>query len=86
MHWRRKWQPTPGESQEWGSLVGGRLWGLTESDTTEATLQQQHITPCLFWLTYEKQRVLNDNLSLDKLIRAIIIALADWKDQRKDTL
>ena len=41
MHWRRKWQPTPvflpGESQGWGSLVGCRLWGLTESDTTEAT-------------------------------------------------
>ena len=27
----------PGESQEWGSLVGFRLWGYTESDTTEAT-------------------------------------------------
>ena len=41
MHWRRKWQPTPvflpGESQERGSLVGCRLWGRTESDTTEAT-------------------------------------------------
>ena len=41
MHWRRKWQPTPvflpGESQEQRSLVGGRLWGLTESDTTEVT-------------------------------------------------
>ena len=40
MHWRRKWQPTPvflpGESQEWWSLVGCRLWGRTESDTTEA--------------------------------------------------
>ena len=40
-HWRRKWQPTPvflpGESQGWGSLVGCRLWGRTESDTTEAT-------------------------------------------------
>ena len=37
----RKWQPTPvflpGESQGWGSLVGCRLWGCTESDTTEAT-------------------------------------------------
>ena len=45
MHWRRKWQPTPvflpGESQGWGSLVGCRLWGRTESDTTEATWQQQ---------------------------------------------
>ena len=45
MHLRRKWQPTPvflpGESQGWGSLVGCRLWGHTESDTTEATQQQQ---------------------------------------------
>ena len=31
----------PGESQGWGSLVGCRLWGHAESDTTEATLQQQ---------------------------------------------
>ena len=34
-------QPTPvflpGESQGWGSLVGCRLWGRTESDMTEAT-------------------------------------------------
>ena len=41
MHWRRKWQPTPvflpGESQGQGSLVGCRIWGRTESDTTEAT-------------------------------------------------
>ena len=41
MHWRRKWQPTPvflpGESQGWGSLVGCRLWGHIESDTTEVT-------------------------------------------------
>ena len=46
MHWRRKWQPTPvflpGESQGRGSLVGCCLWGHTESDTTEATQQQQH--------------------------------------------
>ena len=27
----------PGESQGWESLVGCRLWGRTESDTTEAT-------------------------------------------------
>ena len=41
LHWRRKWQPTPvflpGESQRQGSLVGCRLWGHTESDTTEET-------------------------------------------------
>ena len=45
MHWRRKRQPTPvslpGESQGRGSLVGCRLWGRTELDTTEATQQQQ---------------------------------------------
>ena len=42
---RRKWQPTPvflpGESQGRQSLVGCRLWGRTQSDTTEATQQQQ---------------------------------------------
>ena len=41
VHWRKKWQPTPvflpGESLGWGSLVGCRLWGHTESDTTEVT-------------------------------------------------
>ena len=41
MHWRRKWQPTPvflpGESQGQWSLVGCRLWGHTELDTTEVT-------------------------------------------------
>ena len=40
MHWRRKWQPIPvfllGESQGRGSLVGCRVWGCTESDTTDA--------------------------------------------------
>ena len=38
---RRQWHPTPvflpGESQGRGSPVGCRLWGRTESDTTEAT-------------------------------------------------
>ena len=39
MHWRRKWQPTPvflpGESRGQESLVDCRLWGRTESDTTQ---------------------------------------------------
>ena len=52
MHWRRKWQPTPvflpGESQGRGSLVGCHLWGRTESDTTEATYQQQQF--CLSFI------------------------------------
>ena len=52
MHWRRKWQPTPvflpGESQGRGSLVGCRLRGRTESDTTEVTQQQpQQQQQCL---------------------------------------
>ena len=46
---RRQWHPTPvflpGESQGRRSLVGGHLWGRTESDTTEATWQQ-HQSPC----------------------------------------
>ena len=41
MHWRMKWQPTPvflpREFQGRGSLVGCRLWGCTELDTTEVT-------------------------------------------------
>ena len=41
MLWKRKWQPTPvflpGESQGQGSLVGCRLGGGTESDTTDVT-------------------------------------------------
>ena len=45
MRRRRKWQPTPvflpGESQGRGSLVGCRLGGCTESDTTNVTQQQQ---------------------------------------------
>ena len=47
MLWRRKWQPTPvflpGEPQRRQSLVDCRLWGRTESDTTEATWQQQQM-------------------------------------------
>ena len=51
MHWRRKWQPTPGflpgESQGQQSLMGCRLRSRTESDTTEATQQQlQHHSRC----------------------------------------
>ena len=39
--WRRQWQPTPvflpGKSYRRRSLVGCRLWGHTELDTTEVT-------------------------------------------------
>ena len=47
--WRRKQQPTPvflpGESHGRRSLVGCSPWGRTESDTTEATWQQQTLFP-----------------------------------------
>ena len=56
MHWRRKGQPTPvflpGESQGQRSLVGCCLWGRTESDTTEATWQQQQQP----WLNFVRNR------------------------------
>ena len=35
--WRIPGTREPGESRGRGSLVGCRLWGRTESDTTEAT-------------------------------------------------
>ena len=60
MHWRRKWQPTPvflpRESQGQGSLVGCRLWGRTESDTTEVTSQQQRT---IIWASLIAQLVKN---------------------------
>ena len=53
VHWRRKWQPTPvflpGESQGRRSLVGCRLWGRTELDTTKATEQQQQQQQETLW-------------------------------------
>ena len=56
MHWRWNWQPTPvflpGESQGWRSLVGWHLWGLTESDTTEATEKKKKAPTDLNWYGY----------------------------------
>ena len=62
LHWRRKWQPTPvflaGESQGRRSLVGCPLWGCTESDTTEATQQQQQQWIfCYHFVSFLKERV-----------------------------
>ena len=69
MHWRRKWQPTPvflpGESQGRGSLMGCHLWSHTESDTTEATQQQQQhksygVTKADLWIIhYSSEPVLS---------------------------
>ena len=52
MHWRRKLQPTPvflpGESQGRGSLVGCRLRGRIESDTTEWLNWLNWILHCVY--------------------------------------
>ena len=65
MHWRRKWQPTPvflpGESQGRGNLVGCRLWGHAESDTTDA-MQQQHVPFSLY--TYSGVELLGHRYKL----------------------
>ena len=47
----------PGESQGQRSLVGCRLWGCTESDTTDVTQQQQQRAPHaldiqFFWVLF----------------------------------
>ena len=72
MHWRRKWQPTPvflpGESQGQGSLVGCRLWGRTELDTTEVTQQQQQ--------EQEPRKLLDELLKKEKLVKYLIAWVA----------
>ena len=76
MHWRRKWQPTPvflpGESQGRGSLVGCRLWGRTELDTTETTQQQQqqHV---LNWTSLVAQTIKLIHSSLKMPIQRISV-------------
>ena len=58
---RRKWHPTPvflpGESQGRGAWWAAGLWGRTESDTTEATQQQQQQTVfhsgCTNWPSHQ---------------------------------
>ena len=52
-HQRRQWHPTPvllpGESHGQRSLVGCSPWGHTESDSTEATQQQQQQKQDILW-------------------------------------
>ena len=57
-------QPTPvflpGESQGRRGLVGCRLWGCTESDTTEATQQHTYLNiKHLIALDLSKQNYIN---------------------------
>ena len=68
---RRQWHRTPvllpGESQGRGSLVGCCLWGRTESDTTEATWQQQqqqHCSPTMSLLEHQAQTYLSSRYFL----------------------
>ena len=58
MHWRRKWQPTPGflpgESPGWGSLVGCCLW------VTQGRTQLKQLSSKLLWrASLVAQRVKN---------------------------
>ena len=53
---RRQWHPTlvllPGKSHGQRSLVGCCPWGLEESDTTEATQQQQQLSLSTLFLVF----------------------------------
>ena len=84
MHWRRKWQPTPvflpGESQGRGSLVGCRLWGRTESDTTEVTAAAAaHFLAFMYMIVkqsvfYGKQKYIDIFLKSRILFQVIVIS------------
>ena len=88
MHWRRKWQPTPvflpGESQGLGSMVGCRLWGRTESDTTErlrsSSSSRALLVPLLRCDTSESSAwcSLYYRVSPLYLVRKEIIANSEW--------
>ena len=78
MRWRRKWQPTPvflpGESQGRGSLAGCRLWGRTESDTTEATKQQQRIIKFILSKLKRELGVLNVERAMQNLKTSSVLS------------
>ena len=70
----------PGESQGRGSLVGCRLWGHTESDTTDATYKQQTEVislPASFSL--ESMRRMNNAPAAKKDTEAERLAKDNWK-------
>ena len=70
--WRKKWKPTPvflpGESQGQENLVGCRLWGRTESDTTEATQQQQQSITSYSVQTLKSESLFNSTPEYPHLI------------------
>ena len=51
-------QPCLGIEEGWGSLVGCRLWSRTESDTTEATQQQQQ--QCYFTTSFYSYKIIQN--------------------------
>ena len=71
MHWRRQWQPTPmflpGESQGGWSLVGCRLWGRTELDTTEAAWLSSSSSSSSWIIKQGHSRKTSSSLSLSTL-------------------
>ena len=67
----------PGESQGRGSLVGCHLWGRTESDTTEATQQQQPTTFATF--IQHVLKVLSTVIIQEKEIKGIQIGKEEVK-------
>ena len=94
--WRRKWQPTPvllpGKSHGWRSLIGYSPWGLKESDTTEATQQQQQrqddfhfgrntMISILLFIRCVCQELLKDYLLLNILV--VICRKYHWQTYSK---
>ena len=61
-----------------GGLVGCRLWGRTESDTTEATQQQQQHT-------YEKSESASCSVALQPLGLCPARLLCPWNSPGKNT-
>ena len=67
----------PGESQEQGSLVGCRLWGHTESDTTEVPQQQQQ-QPCI--PKYSKTSLVAQMVKRLSTMRETQVQSLGWED------
>ena len=65
----------PGESQGQGSLVGCRLWGCTESNTTEANLAAAAI---LFTRALPKSPISKHHRTRDEISRY------DWGEESTD--
>ena len=89
MHWRRKWQPTPvflpGESQGWGSLVGCRVWGRTESDTTKQLSSSSSALTCGFFSMVNTAALHNLQIQRNRGYGRPSISYANFPLQRIDS-